>query len=123
MARTPKRESRSPCPIATTLDVLGDRWSLVIVRDMMLGKKRFAEFLTSPEAITTSVLSDRLAGLEAAGLVERKPYQKRPTRYEYLLTEKGQALLPVLQEICRWANKTVPGTWTPPDSFMKKKKL
>ena len=121
MARTPRRESRSPCPIATTLDTLGDRWSLVIVRDMMLGKKRFAEFLDSPEAITTSVLSDRLAGLEAAGLVERRPYQKRPPRYEYLLTEKGQALLPVLQEICRWANKTVPGTWTPPDSFMERK--
>jgi DNA-binding HxlR family transcriptional regulator len=106
-----------------TLDVLGDRWSLVIVRDMMLGKKRFAEFLTSPEAITTSVLSDRLAGLEAAGLVERRPYQQRPPRYEYLLTEEGRALLPVVQEICRWANKTIPGSWAPPDSFMKKKKL
>lgn len=121
MARTRKHESRSSCPIATTLDILGDRWSLVIVRDMMIGKKRFAEFLDSPEAITTSVLSDRLAGLETAGLVERKPYQERPTRYEYLLTDKGRALLPVLQEICRWGNKTIPGTWVPPDSFMKRK--
>lgn len=121
MARTPRHEPRSSCPIATTLDTLGDRWSLVIVRDMMIGKKRFAEFLDSPEKITTSVLSDRLATLEAAGLVERKPYQKHPPRFEYLLTEKGRALLPVLQEICRWANKTIPGTWVPPDSFMKRK--
>ncbi len=121
MARTTRRESRSPCPIATTLDILGDRWSLVIVRDMMLGKKRFAEFLDSPEAITTSVLSDRLSAMESSGLVERKPYQKRPPRYEYLLTDKGQALLPVLQEVCRWANKTMPDTWVPPESFMKRK--
>ena len=121
MARTTRRESRSPCPIATTLDILGDRWSLVIVRDMILGKKRFAEFLDSPEAITTSVLSDRLSAMENSGLVERKPYQKRPPRYEYLLTAKGQALLPVLQEVCRWANKTMPDTWVPPESFMKKK--
>jgi len=121
MARASKRESRSPCPIATTLDVLGDRWSLVIVRDMFIGKKRFAEFLDSPEAITTSVLTDRLMTLEAAGLVERQAYQERPTRYEYLLTANGRALLPVLQEICRWASKTMPGTWTPPERFMKMK--
>mgnify|MGYP000300745944 FL=1 len=121
MARTPRRESRSGCPIATTLDILGDRWSLIIVRDMMLGKKRFAEFLESPEAITTSVLSDRLSSLESAGLVERKPYQKRPPRFEYLLTDKGRALRPVLQEVCRWANKTMPDTWRPPESFMRKK--
>ncbi|GAB4392844.1 MAG: helix-turn-helix domain-containing protein [Kiloniellaceae bacterium] len=121
MARSPRRESRSPCPIATTLDILGDRWSLILVRDMLLGKKRFAEFLESPEAITTSVLSDRLAAMEEAGLVERRPYQKRPMRYEYLLSEQGRALRPVLQEVCRWANATIPGTWVPPESFMKKK--
>ncbi|MEO3430860.1 helix-turn-helix domain-containing protein [Pelagibius sp. CAU 1746] len=121
MARSNKREARSPCPIAATLDILGDRWSLIVVRDMFRGKKRFAEFLESPEAITTSVLSDRLAGLEVNGLVERRPYQKRPPRYEYVLTEDGRALLPVLQEICRWGNKTLPDTWTAPASFMRKK--
>jgi DNA-binding HxlR family transcriptional regulator len=121
MARAPKRESRSPCPIACTLDIVGDRWTLVIVRDMLLGKKRFAEFLDSPERVTTSMLTDRLALMEAAGLVERKPYQQRPTRYEYLLTAKGRALLPVLQEICRWGNKVLPGTWVPPERFMKMK--
>lgn len=122
MARTRKPASRSLCPIATTLDIVGDRWSLILVRDMMSGKKRFAEFLASPEKITTSVLTDRLTNLEATGLVERRPYQQRPPRHEYLLTEHGLDLLPVLQEISRWANRTVPGTWTPPAWFMKKRR-
>lgn len=121
MARTTKHEPRSGCPIASTLDLLGDRWSLVLVRDMFTGKKRFADFLGSPEGITTSVLASRLGTLEAAGLVERIPYQTRPTRYEYLLTKDGRALLPVLQAVCRWGNSVMPDTWTPPESFMKKK--
>jgi len=122
MARPSEREPRSSCPIAATLAVLGDRWSLVIVRDMFVGKKRFAEFLDSPEGIAASVLTDRLAKLEAAGLLEKKPYQTRPTRHDYVLTQDGRALLPVLQEICRWGNKVLPDTWVPPESFMKLKK-
>jgi DNA-binding HxlR family transcriptional regulator len=109
---------RSGCPIATSLDLVGDRWSLVIMRDMLMGKKRFGEFLKSPEKITTSVLTDRLQRMEAAGLVEKRAYQSTPERFDYHLTEKGAALRPVLQEFCRWANAYVPGTWTPPDSFM-----
>lgn len=93
----------------------------MIVRDLLLGKARFAQFLTSPERITTSVLTDRLAQMEAAGLVERIAYQQRPPRFEYRLTAKGRGLLPALQEICRWANRYVPGTWTPPESFMAAK--
>jgi len=119
--RSRNREARSACPIATTLDIVGDRWSLVILRDMVNGKKRFSEFLASPERITTNVLSDRLAMMEATGLIEARVYQMRPKRYEYELTEKGLALLPVLQEICRWANRFVPGTWVPPEGFMKKR--
>ncbi len=115
----PKRPNRSACPIATTLDMVGDRWSLVILRDMFTGKTRFSDFLDSPERITTNVLTDRLVQLEAAGLIERTAYQQRPARYEYRLTGMGRGLLPVLQEICRWANRHVPGTWTPPASFME----
>ena len=59
--------------------------------------------------------------LVAEGLVERTPYQDRPVRYEYQLTEKGTRLLPVLQEICRWANRYYPDSWTPPESFMKRR--
>lgn len=111
--------ARSGCPIATTLDLVGDRWSLVIVRDMLNGKRRYGEFLDSPEKITTSVLADRLARLEASGLVERRAYQSAPVRHEYHLTEMGAALRPLLQEACRWANRYIPGTWTAPEAFMR----
>jgi DNA-binding HxlR family transcriptional regulator len=114
-------DPRSGCPIATTLDIVGDRWTLVLVRDLVNGKRRFSDFLASPERITTNVLTDRLASMEKAGLVTRMPYQERPKRYEYALTEKGEALLPVLQEMCRWANHFIPGTWVAPDSFMRGK--
>ena len=120
MPRSDGRQPRSGCPIATTLDILGDRWTLIILRDMLNEKKRFSEFLTSPERITTNVLTDRLAQMEAAGLVTKAPYQMRPRRYAYRLTEKGTALRPVLQEICRWANRFMPETWRPPASFMER---
>ena len=115
------RVPRSGCPIATTLDIVGDRWTLVILRDLITGKSRFSEFLASPEKITTNILTDRLASLEGSGLATKKPYQQNPPRFAYSLTPKGEALLPVLQEMCRWANAHVPGTWTPPESFMTKR--
>lgn len=117
------REPRSPCPIATTLDIVGDRWTLVVLRDLLMGKKRYSEFLQSPEGIATNVLGDRLALIEQAGLVTRASYQLRPKRFEYTLTKKGEAFLPVLQEMCRWANRHMPGTWRPPESFMGRKLL
>jgi DNA-binding HxlR family transcriptional regulator len=109
---------RSGCPIATTLDIVGDRWTLVVLRDMLCGKSRFSEFLASPERITTNVLADRLVKMEAQGLVEKTLYNARPKRYAYALTGKGRALHPVLQAMCRWANLHIPGTWTPPENFM-----
>ena len=99
---------RSGCPIANTLEIVGDRWSLVILRDMVNGKRRYSDFLASPEGITTNVLADRLAMLERQ-------------RFEYGLTEKGWGLLPVLQEICRWGNRFIDGTWVAPDAFMRRK--
>ncbi len=109
---------RSGCPIASTLDLLGDKWSFIIVRDMLIGKRKFGEFLNSPEGIPTNILTARLRRMEAAALVSRRPYQTNPVRYKYELTLKGEGLLPALQEICRWANEHIPGTWTPPESFM-----
>ena len=114
--------ARSGCPIAATLDLVGDRWSLVIVRDLLTGKRRFGEFLASPEGIPTNILSDRLRRMAAAGLIARRPYQERPPRFEYTLTDRGVALMPVLQAMCRWANAHVPGTWTPPQWFMAGKR-
>jgi DNA-binding HxlR family transcriptional regulator len=112
-------DHRSPCPIATALDILGDRWTLVVLRDLLTGKARYSEFLTSPERITTNILADRLSKMETAGLVVKTPYQRRPVRYTYALTEMGHALHPMLREMCRWANRYIPGTWTPPESFMR----
>ena len=118
--KKPEIAFRSGCPIATTLDLVGDRWSLVIVRDMVVGKAKFGEFLASPERVPTNILTARLKRMEQAGLVVKQPYQGNPARYEYRLSDKGMALLPVLQDICRWANAYVPGTWTPPESFMSR---
>jgi len=115
------RDVRSGCPIATTLDMIGDRWTLVILRDMLNGKRRFSEFLDSPEKITTNVLTDRLSQMERAGLIKRRAYQHHPKRFEYTLTPKGECLLPLLQEMCRWASRFVPGTWIAPESFMTRK--
>jgi len=117
----PRRPPRSGCPIATTLDLVGDRWTLVILRDMLTGKSKFSEFLVSPEGIATNVLTSRLEKMVKTGLVTRKAYQKRPIRYEFRMTKKGKALLPVLQEMCLWGNRFMPETWTPPESFMQAK--
>ena len=110
---------RSGCPIATTLDLVGDKWSLVIVRDMINGKSKFSEFLESPERITTNVLTDRLRVMEETGLIKKTHYSRRPPRFEYCLTDKGRSMHPILQEVCRWANHYIPETWEPPDSFMQ----
>jgi len=92
-----------------------------VIRDMLTGKERFGQFLDSPEGIPTNILSDRLRRLEANGIVARTAYQERPRRFAYSLTELGEALLPVLQAMCRWANGHFSETWTPPDSFMKRR--
>lgn len=112
-------EFRSGCPIASTLDLVGDRWTLVILRDMINGKEKFSDFLDSPERITTNVLTDRLSQMVLAGLAEKALYQERPKRYAYRLTKMGCAMHPIVQEMCRWANVWMPGTWVPPDTFMK----
>lgn len=98
-----ERIHRSLCPVATALDVLGDRWTLVVVRDLFLGRKRYQEFLASPEKITTNILAQRLQYLEEQGLVEKALYQEHPPRYEYSLSEKGKALAPVLTSLWNWS--------------------
>jgi DNA-binding HxlR family transcriptional regulator len=113
-----KKNFRSGCPIASSLDLLGDRWTLLIVRDLLTGKSRFGDFLQSPERIPTNILTDRLERLETFGLIEKSSYQGNPVRYDYRLSEKGADLLPALQAVCLWANKHLPNTWTAPKSFL-----
>src|SRR3954468_3715010 len=83
---------RSACPIAGTLDIVGDKWSLLIVRDMRHGKSTYGELAASPERIPTNILAARLRRLEQAGIVARDAYQEHPPRYAYTLTEKGRDL-------------------------------
>jgi len=119
MPRSASVEFRSGCPIASTLDVVGDKWTLVILRDLVNGKTRFQEFLDSPERIASNILTARLAQMELNGLIVGELYQKRPKRYAYQLTEAGARLLPVLQSICSWAGACLPNRWTPPAKFMR----
>ena len=101
---------RSLCPVACSLDVLGDRWTLLVVRDLFAGKSRFGDFASSPERIPTNILAERLKRLEAAGLIEAAAYSEHPPRYEYHLTERGVELEPVLDALATWGLDQFPGT-------------
>jgi DNA-binding HxlR family transcriptional regulator len=101
---------RSPCPIANTLDILGDKWTLLVIRDLFAGKSTYSEFQSSPEHIPTNILANRLKRLADYGIIEKAPYQQRPVRYAYQLTVKGRSLAPVLKAISEWGTKNITGT-------------
>lgn len=102
---------RSICPVANTLDILGDKWTLLVVRDLLLGKQTYSELQNSEEGIPTNILAERLKRLQQAGIVEKRQYQDRPARYAYSLTEMGRELGPVLRSMISWANRYIPGTF------------
>jgi DNA-binding HxlR family transcriptional regulator len=101
---------------ANTLDLVGDRWSLLVLRDLLHGKETYGELLDSPEGIPTNILADRLRRLEDAGLIASSPYQQRPVRYAYSLTEKGTELGGILLALVQWGKRHIPGTRTYKDS-------
>jgi DNA-binding HxlR family transcriptional regulator len=104
-------ELRSDCAVAATLDLVGDRWTLLIVRDLLFGGElRYGEFLTAAEGIPTNTLADRLRKLEAAGLVSKELYSEHPPRARYRLTKRGRALGPVLDALADWGVANVAGT-------------
>jgi DNA-binding HxlR family transcriptional regulator len=100
------------CPVARGLSVIGDRWTMLVVRDCFLGVRRF-EQMQERLGITRHVLADRLRKLESAGVLRREPYQERPLRHEYRLTDRGKALYPVLVSLIDWANANVPAPSEP----------
>jgi DNA-binding HxlR family transcriptional regulator len=105
------RERRSDCAVAGTLDVLGDRWSLLIVRDLFLrGELRFADLADAAEAIPTNTLTDRLRRLQDSEILIRRQYEEHPPRYAYRLTDRGRALGPVLDALADWGVEHLPGT-------------
>ena len=109
---TVKTFARSACAIANSLDIVGDKWTLLVVRDLLHGKSTYGELANSPEGIPTNILAERLKRLEAAGIIASTPYQQRPIRYAYTLTPKGRALGDVLLAFVRWGKQHIPGTVT-----------
>lgn len=93
------------CPVANTLDLVGDRWTLLVVRDLLRGRSRFSELRDSVEGIPPAILTNRLKGLEAAGVVQRRQYQEHPPRFAYQLTAKGHALGVVVGAMATWGEQ------------------
>jgi DNA-binding HxlR family transcriptional regulator len=105
-----RRPNRSVCPIACALDIFGDRWTLLVIRDLACGKSQFKEFCESPERIATNILTDRLNRLVDQGLVERVPAASLSGRDAYQFTAKGKTLIPVVQSIADWGLNHIKGT-------------
>jgi len=101
---------RSGCAVACTLDLVGDKWSLLVVRDLLRGSATYGDLQHSFEGIPTNILADRLKKLEESGIIAKSAYQERPVRYSYELTEKGRSLGDVLLALVRWGKKYIPGT-------------
>lgn len=101
-----KQEKRSDCPFSCSLDILGDKWTLLIIRDMVFsGKNTYSEFLKSPEGIATNILASKLLQLEENGIIEKLEHPDSKAKYLYKLTPKGIGLIPVLAEIYLWAEQ------------------
>ena len=104
------------CPIARTLDIIGERWTILILRDLVVGgPQKFQDFQQSLAGISPNTLSARLKRLEESGVVERRFYEQHPPRAEYLLTAKGRALGPVLKALLDWGRSHTP----PPRPFRR----
>ena len=104
-----RADNKSRCPINFSLEIFGDTWSLLIIRDMIsLGKKTFGEFLDSEERIGPSVLADRLAHLEKRGIISKEPDPADKRKMIYSLTETGMNAIPIVYEIAVWGSRASP---------------
>src|SRR6185369_5136556 len=107
---------RSTCPISYALDFVGDRWTLIVLRDLIFGRKRyFQEFLESNESIASNILASRLKLLERAGMVTRREDPEQARRVVYAPTDKALDILPVIVELLRWGMKHDPKAAPPPE--------
>ncbi len=103
-------KKRSVCPVSCTLDIVGDKWTLLIIRDLFLGKRHFKEFLQSPEKIATNILSNRLERLLSYKLIKQVKSDLYSGRHAYILTDKGKSLLPVIEVMRDWGLDNIKGT-------------
>ena len=108
MAESRTYETQQGCPVARTLDVVGDRWTILILRDLSWGSRRYSALLESLKGISTNLLSDRLKKLEEAQMIAQVPYSSHPPRSEYRLTAKGKAFVPILVAMRNWGEEWEP---------------
>ncbi|MGS2762944.1 winged helix-turn-helix transcriptional regulator [Sinomicrobium sp. M5D2P9] len=114
-----KFTNRSLCPISTALDIFGDKWTLLVIRDIIFeSKSSYKEFTQSEEKIATNILADRLSILEAQGLVVKEKTPGNRSRHLYYPTQKAIALIPVIAELILWGNTYYPDTYTHPKSLL-----
>ncbi len=115
-----KINKRSDCPISYSLDIFGDKWSLLVIRDMLFrGKFSFNEFKTSEEKMATNILANRLARLESEQLIFKEASLKNKSKFIYQLTQKGLDLMPVLISIIQWGDQYNPDTTPTPKKIIK----
>ena len=113
---------RSACPAACALDIAGDRWTLLIVRDLLRGRETYGALAAAGEGIPTNILADRLKRMEESGLIKAEPYQEHPVRYRYQLTAKGRDLETVLAALARWGKRHIRNTVVAPEFRRNHKK-
>ena len=104
------KNKRSLCPVACTLDLFGDKWTMLLVRDLFAGKSHYKEFSESPEKIATNILADRLKRLEAEDIVAKYPSSVYPGKSAYRLTGRGKTLYPLLEAMAEWGLCNIDGT-------------
>ena len=104
------KKRRSTCPISCALDIIGDKWTLLVIRDLILGRSHFKEFAASPEKIATNILSDRLTRLVEHEIIEQFPSTEHVGRDAYRLTAKGKSLRPLVNGIVKWGLENIDGT-------------
>lgn len=108
-------ERRSDCPLSCSLDLIGDKWSLLILRDVLFFKKQnYKDFLNSPEGISTNILASRLVKLVEMGLLTKNKDETNGLKYNYHPTEKAKDLAPVLLSLGKWGNKHINNTYQIP---------
>jgi DNA-binding HxlR family transcriptional regulator len=107
------------CSIARSLELIGERWTILVIREVFNGHRKFSEMQRSL-GVARNVLADRLDGLVEEGILERRPYSDRPARYEYFLTEKGLDLWPVMVSLLYWGDKHMPLPGGPPSVIVHK---
>ncbi len=114
MSRKVLKPQRSDCPIASTLDFVGDKWTLLVIRDVgLFGKHRNKAIQEGDESIPSNILANRLKQLVEQGIIEKRLYQERPPRYEYHLTKSGRELLPIIKSMATWGAAHVDGAKIP----------